>query len=330
MMQEGFWKKKTVTILIIPSATQTTRRITLPHFFITGIWLFFMVVISTICALVLFMNNTIRSTDLILQQQYEQQQKILTTEISTKDNRLTELESILYDLTSQTNEFKSKLENLKQLKNVVGLMDDSDNNLYNLVFNDSISSNKNIGGNVVNESHLELDKVAKKARDEMIVITSNLNDIISKLEIKENDLKSDAILKASQPTIWPTTSNEITSMFGYRKDPFSLKPSFHSGVDIEGEFSDDIYATADGKVSITGNEIEKGNYILIVHSNSVSTMYMHLSKISVKAGETVKKGQKIGFMGSTGRSTGTHLHYEVLINNSAVNPVPYLIDKIKN
>ena len=116
----------------------------------------------------------------------------------------------------------------------------------------------------------------------------------------------------------------VNSGFGVRSDPFRGGRAMHSGVDIPGPVGTAIYATADGVVGRTGWVGGYGNLIELEHGKGIQTRYGHLSSISVTPGSRVKRGQLIGLMGSTGRSTGSHLHYEVRIDGRAVNPIPFL------
>ncbi len=112
----------------------------------------------------------------------------------------------------------------------------------------------------------------------------------------------------------------ITSRFGEREDPFSKDNKMHKGTDIAGEYGKEILAAQDGVVSYVGYEENGyGNYVSIAHGDTLKTVYAHCSKVLVKKGETVKKGQKIALVGSTGASTGNHLHFEIRINNLQVN-----------
>lgn len=117
---------------------------------------------------------------------------------------------------------------------------------------------------------------------------------------------------------------KINSGFGYRKDPFRSRIGFHSGVDIDAKFGDPVVATADGVVKKTGWEGSYGKTVVIRHEQGFETIYGHLSKISVEEGQKVKVGEEIGKAGNTGRSTGTHLHYEVLKDGKRVNPSNFL------
>ncbi|MEH3122046.1 MAG: M23 family metallopeptidase [Sphingomonas phyllosphaerae] len=126
------------------------------------------------------------------------------------------------------------------------------------------------------------------------------------------------------PSVQPVQKLQFTSNFGIRSDPFRGTAAMHAGVDIPGPSGTPIYATADGIVSHAGRQGGYGNMVEINHGKGIATRYGHLSKIIVADNTRVKRGQLIALMGSTGRSTGPHLHYEVRIDGHAVNPVPFL------
>ncbi len=129
---------------------------------------------------------------------------------------------------------------------------------------------------------------------------------------------------AFTPMGYPRMSS-LTSFFGYRSDPFeSGTAEFHPGIDFKGQKGDDARCTANGKVVYAGWLGGYGNCVRIAHMNNLETLYGHLSHIDVKVGQEVTAGQKIGEVGSTGRSTGAHLHYEVRKNGKAINPVGFL------
>jgi murein DD-endopeptidase MepM/ murein hydrolase activator NlpD len=117
---------------------------------------------------------------------------------------------------------------------------------------------------------------------------------------------------------------DMSSPFGVRTDPFLGRPAMHTGIDLRGETGEPVHATANGKVSIAGWDGGYGRMIEIDHGNGFSTRYGHLSEIDVKVGQIVRIGQVIGKIGSTGRSTGPHLHYETRINSEPVNPQKFL------
>ncbi|USU11835.1 M23 family metallopeptidase [Sphingomonadaceae bacterium OTU29THOMA1] len=126
------------------------------------------------------------------------------------------------------------------------------------------------------------------------------------------------------PSVQPVQKLNFTSNFGIRSDPFRGTAAMHAGVDIPGPVGTPIYATADGIVDHAARQGGYGNMVEINHGKGIATRYGHLSKILVADGARVTRGQLIALMGSTGRSTGPHLHYEVRIDGHAVNPIPFL------
>lgn len=141
-------------------------------------------------------------------------------------------------------------------------------------------------------------------------------------ELKIVDSQLDQL--ASKPSIWPT-SGEITSPFGWRNSPWGNGRELHPGLDIANSLGTPIVATADGVVAQCGPAGGYGNVVQIDHGNGLTTIYGHNSRFAVSAGQQVKKGQIIAYMGSTGRSTGPHSHYEIRENGTAIDPMAYLI-----
>ncbi|MGB5021225.1 peptidoglycan DD-metalloendopeptidase family protein [Sphingorhabdus sp.] len=129
---------------------------------------------------------------------------------------------------------------------------------------------------------------------------------------------------AGIPTSMPAAVGLMSSGFGYRSDPFTGGGAMHSGLDFKGPHATPILAAADGKISFAGWQGGYGNCIEITHANGLVTRYAHLSGFTVSLGQDVKRGVQIARMGSTGRSTGTHLHFEVRVNGSAINPMKFL------
>lgn len=128
----------------------------------------------------------------------------------------------------------------------------------------------------------------------------------------------------SVPSQKPVSELSFTSNFGFRSDPFRGSRAMHAGVDIPGPLGTPVYATADGIVGRAQRAGGYGNLVEIQHGQGIETRYGHLSSILVQPNSRVKRGQLIGLMGSTGRSTGSHLHYEVRLDGKAVNPMPFL------
>ncbi len=128
---------------------------------------------------------------------------------------------------------------------------------------------------------------------------------------------------SAAPSLWPVVG-PVTSSFGERSDPFNGEGAFHAGVDIASGYGDPVRATADGMIAVAGPATGYGREIVVDHGYGVSTLYGHLSGFAVTPGEQVRRGQVIGYVGSSGRSTGPHLHYEVRIRSTPVNPHKYL------
>ncbi|MFN4113500.1 MAG: M23 family metallopeptidase [Sphingomonadaceae bacterium] len=126
------------------------------------------------------------------------------------------------------------------------------------------------------------------------------------------------------PQVRPAAIAEISSTFGYRRDPFTGGAAMHSGIDFKGPVGAPIYAAADGVVSFVGQKSGYGNVIEISHGNGLMTRYAHLSRFDTRVGQKVAAGERIAGLGNSGRSTGPHLHFEVRINDRAVNPRPFL------
>jgi len=132
------------------------------------------------------------------------------------------------------------------------------------------------------------------------------------------------VVKLTIPSRKPVENFKLTSNYGFRSDPFRGGRRRHKGIDMAGPIGTPIYATADGIVGRSQWVRGYGKYIEINHGNEIQTRYGHMSRLNVRANARVKAGDLIGFMGSTGRSTGSHLHYEVRIGGQAVNPVPFM------
>lgn len=158
------------------------------------------------------------------------------------------------------------------------------------------------------ELSMEIEKLKEFADHE----EESLHELLSFLEKQEN-------LLASTPSIWPTRGF-VTSGFGFRRR------RMHEGIDIANRIGTRINASADGVVIFTGIKGGYGKFLIIDHGYGISTCYGHLYSINVKEGKRVKRGERIGAIGNTGRSTGPHLHYEVRINDVPVNPVNYILN----
>lgn len=141
-------------------------------------------------------------------------------------------------------------------------------------------------------------------------------------EVLEFLKKRESILAAT-PSLWPV-KGWVTSYFGYRQSPYRSGSEFHKGIDIAAKAGNPIIAPADGIVVENVNRSDMGNYVVINHKSGISTAYAHMLRSAVYKGKNVKKGEVIGYVGNSGWSTGSHLHYSVMLNGVQVNPYKYL------
>lgn len=140
---------------------------------------------------------------------------------------------------------------------------------------------------------------------------------------EESGLANEWTQKAAVPSLWPVDGH-ITGPFGKRIDPFNGEGAFHRGVDISCSYGHGILAPADGTVTYASFYSGYGRMIVIEHGHGIATRYGHLSQFAVASGQRVKRGDVIGYVGMSGRSTGPHLHYEVWVHDTPVNPSGYL------
>lgn len=227
-----------------------------------------------------------------------------------------------------------KIENIEQ---VAADLEERDNNLYRVYFNSSPISNEKRRGIIDIERYKELEGYNNS---DLVINTSKKVDGISKaLAFQSKSL--DEILKLAKakdkllsavPAIQPVKNEDLRQMasgFGYRTDPFTKARKMHEGMDFTAKTGTPIYATGDGVVKKADNSLSGyGNHIEISHGFGYLTLYAHLSKYKVRQGQRVKRGDIIGYVGSTGRSQAPHLHYEVHKDGKVVNPINFYYGNI--
>lgn len=173
----------------------------------------------------------------------------------------------------------------------------------------------------VKNTAMKLDELSKKARVQSV----SLSDIYQKA-------KNQSLLLERKPSIQPISPADrfwLTSTFGYRWDPFTKRRRMHHGIDLAGPVGLNVYSTGAGMVEIAEhNRYGYGKEVIIDHGFGYKSVYAHLDEIHVKAGDTLKKGELIGKLGNTGRSTGPHLHYEIRKDNRSVNPMYFFYEDL--
>lgn len=234
------------------------------------------------------------------------------------DEQQKEVEKIKYDYAILQQETKTVQQTIEEFK----LFEEQISNL-NLQMPSKLSSNENDGSGGIpfpELSSLETSETSLKIlemKEELPDLIEKFEESLQRLTEYENELKT-------IPTLFPATEGRLTSKYGNRKDPFNWKRTFHSGIDIAAPLNTPILAAADGKVIHAGRNGGYGLTVIIEHGDTYETLYAHLNKIDVEVGEKVKKGDVIGGMGTTGRSTGVHLHYEIKRDGERIDPYLYM------
>lgn len=239
------------------------------------------------------------------------------------------------NLRKENRELKSQYAILeKRLDNSIRVMEDirnRDDNFYRVMMQmDPLSSNQRYSGI---DGDAKYNNFGKLNDSELL---SRMNRSIDLLEhqIYSQSVSFDQLKQAAGeqkekisriPSVLPISPNDytISSGYGYRRDPIFGTPKFHEGIDFAAATGTPVFATADAEVEEADRKPEYGNCIDLNHGYNYKTRYAHLSQILVKPGQKVKRGEMIGKVGSTGKSTGSHLHYEVLFKGEPQNPVNY-------
>lgn len=155
------------------------------------------------------------------------------------------------------------------------------------------------------------------------ILKNLLGAVEGRLASLKTTVERQQALARSVPSIWPI-AGWLSSTYGRRPDPFDGTTDFHPGLDIVADRGTPVRATAEGTVASAGYSGDYGNAVLLDHGFGIGTRFGHLSKIAVHAGQAVSRGEIIGYVGATGRATGSHLHYEILLNGQPINPLRLL------
>ena len=235
-------------------------------------------------------------------------------------------------LEAENTDLKVQKKNLelstRKLSSKLTALETLSEKLTNLIENDPFNKQRTklslagIGGSrveystadIISDSHPKTDIEALKDR------TSDLED---QLRILEEFASRQATIKRSTPTIWPV-QGRVTSHYGRRMDPFNGGLEMHRGMDIAGLYGTAVLAPADGVVMFAQRKSAYGNLIILSHGNGITTRHGHLSRFGVRPGQKIQKGDVIGYVGTSGRTTAPHLHYEVRLHDRPVNPRSYL------
>lgn len=280
-------KKKTAVLFVEPDGT-STKRMQVPTFVVTH-W---KKVLGSFIALTVI---TVLSVVYVVKQRTSEKYiKVYDQKINKlkAENRLLELDEFNNQLTTEEikksfNSIDSAIDRINQKMKKRGLKE--------------IKMSPNMGGPI------------EKGEDDLVELS-----VFYKKQLEDLESKLDG-LPLGRPH-----HGRITSSYGYRRNPFTGRGrEMHSGIDLKGRTGDPVKATAKGKVTFAGWKGAYGYVVMVKHKNGYETRYAHLTRTRVKKGQAVEAGDIVGLLGSTGRSTGPHLHYEVLLNNRKLNPSKY-------
>lgn len=299
-------ENKHLTILFIPHSAKNPLTIKISYFVIK-------LTISLFVVLILF-----SAVSLTLTRYYANQKSIL----AEKNEELQSERDTLYRIIDQVENIKNEMMILEQLRLKLRnkLYSDSDpgGSLEDLTLLGLLPS---MGGSAGYESRSSIGDVY----EEILFIRSEIPAAFDLAERTISEADSIEYELSHIPSINPTDGN-VTSGFGFRKDPFLPTIRFHNGVDIPNASGTLVWASADGVVNYAGTMSGYGNIVRIQHNCSLETIYAHLDSFTVRLRDKVSRGDVIGYMGSTGRSTDPHLHYEVRIYDKPVDPMNFIKD----
>jgi murein DD-endopeptidase MepM/ murein hydrolase activator NlpD len=229
-------------------------------------------------------------------------------------------------------------EQLQSIRQQMQELEKRDNNVYRAIFEANPIPDSARAREI--EMQQEIATVARMKDHELVnSITSSLNNISSRIKTQYSSyneidklVENKEQLLSHTPAIQPVSNKDLTrvaSGFGYRIDPIYKTTKMHAGIDFTAPQGTPVYATADGRVSTAGNTGNGyGNHVIINHGYGYETLYGHMVRVKARNGQQVKRGEVIGWVGSTGKSTGPHLHYEVHKNGSKIDPVYFFYNDL--
>ncbi len=309
-------KKRCFTVMIVPHSEEATYSLRIPLFFVQIAVALLVLGVTGLCVLsYAYLKAAAEAEEAETLRQLSRAQQEEIDALAVETQKMLEqiyavdelVEMVKEKLELEPGEIESDLQG--------GFTNQSANNNPNVLYAEeaqgtvrSYDSRSSSGG------------VMDRAVDNLSVLQSFVPERAETL-----DAVGEFVAQAeAKPSVWPARGR-ISSGFGVRRIPYSKSGyQFHTGVDIIGSYSSSIFATAPGTVTFSGYRGSLGNLIIIDHGYGYETYYAHLADFAVKAGDYVGRGQTIGHMGASGRTTGTHLHYEVHRNGSPVNPTNYM------
>lgn len=315
-----------LTLLVLRDGGKPARQLHLSRPVLMYVPLFALLSISS-----LIISLQVKSGQTIgdLQRQLADHELTLEAVVSDKEEAIRRLQSQVINLSQQSSEVKNRMSRITELETQLeqflgeSTAGASNSKLTSLQWNPEQNTHGE-GGEFIAVHDNQFEKIAQVTEDDFEEIKALMDEMTRNIPVALQRARARQEETSGTISAWPTPSRRITSSFGYRSDPFSGRAAFHSGLDIGGNIGDPVYAAAAGKVIHVQEDGSRGKYIIIRHLNGLETWYLHLNKASISEGDTVTKGQAIGELGNTGRSTGAHLHFQVMKQNEPVDPLPYI------
>lgn len=311
-IKKYFIKTKSYTVIIVPDDEQDMRQKTIKTSFIKKSLIAMGITLGILGGFANYSYNVTLTAD-------QERQELLNYRrtVSAQGEKIDELAKKTESLKQSIKGFNNLEKSVKkQLKKVGGKVE--------IVKNDiKIDANANASmGGITMQGGSKLDSLIAQN----IAMETNVKATKTELVALNGELKSHNYRVAVTPSQWPVAvGGTITSYFGARSNPFGGGGyDFHPGLDIGASYGSPVIATASGRVTRSGWYGGYGKYVAINHDFGYSSAYGHMSKLIVRSGEYVKKGQTIGYIGSTGYSTGPHLHFEIRYYGKALNPLKYI------
>jgi murein DD-endopeptidase MepM/ murein hydrolase activator NlpD len=296
--------KKKLTLMLIPGSNESMKQVRLPVYIIYG---------SIAAIILLVFGSFYFSAQFFTDKVSEKELESLRAENQVLSEKF---EQLRWHLAEVEDRYENLVQKEIQIRSLFDLPEINTEERQLGTGGPSIEVPQSLSDNHQNalETESEVDRLlllSKYELEQYAEVEASLNDVKDRLN--------------HTPSIWPT-SGWISRGYGKKYDPFTGMKQMHRGIDIANHTGTPIIATADGKVTSVGRNGGLGKMIVINHGHGFQTRYGHLSDYNVKRGQKVKRGDVIGYMGSTGYSTGPHLHYEVYRNNKSLNPSNYILN----
>ncbi|MFE5323573.1 peptidoglycan DD-metalloendopeptidase family protein [Paenibacillus sp. NPDC056579] len=324
------WFQNKLTLVIIPEANERVMRVKMSRAALCAATLSLLFVLGAAVFMhAAHFHNFVSSRS--TQSRLEDQTSRLEQDLTSKNKTIEQLQNEIYQLSRQASEVRSKMEEMKQLEqelkelsSAAGTGGGSALDLAASPAAGALAVQGGMGGPAHPVTSQQVKALAKETHASFSTLQQEIGELKGKWMQSRQTMLEKQERAERKPGLWPTRSRTVTSPFGYRKDPFTNKLSFHRGIDIAGKMNDPVIASAKGTAVTVGYDKFHGHHVVLEHGNGLRTWYMHLNEALVHIGDPVERGQQIGKLGSTGRSTGPHLHYEILHDGKSTNPKPYL------